>query len=176
MLIKSCFVSQSEEDFQRLWFFRPSHQWTCHQEATSPKEMILSSQPSSGSPLCRKKGAFKEYPCPPTENGEKGWPPATVQMQCRSEERDSVVVSISFTASTSRNIHTAIKHTFTQKTWKWEEPKPNQTFRRSKSKFKGIALFCELHATVLYGNRRLRACLLKCCSQRQSGNIRSLWL
>lgn len=97
-------------------------------------------------------------------------------MQCRSEERDSVVVSISFTASTSRNIHTAIKHTFTQKTWKWEEPKPNQTFRRSKSKFKGIALFCELHAMVHYGNRRLRACLLKCCSQRQSGNIRSSWL
>lgn len=115
-------------------------------------------------------------PSPTNREWRRRLTPATFQVQCRSEGRGSVVVSISYTASTSRNIHTAIKHTFTQKTWKREEPKPNQTFRRSKSKFKGIALFCELHATVLYGNRRLRACLLKCCRQRQSGNIRSLWL
>lgn len=124
----------------------------------------------------QEEGCLLRIPSPTNREWRKRLTPCHLPNATQIWREGSVVVSVSSTASTPRNIHTVIKHTFTQKTWKWEEPKPNQTFRRSKSKFKGIALFCELHVTVLYGNRRLRACLLKCCSQRQSGNLRSLWL
>lgn len=59
--------------------------------------------------------------------------------------------------STSGKIHIAIKYTFTQRTWERQEPKLNQTFRRSPSKFKGTPSSVSYkHATVLYGNITLR--------------------